>query len=566
VPPGAVEENHMKPLSHARTAAVCLGAAALLATTASACSSGSGGTAGGSASGGTLTIQGDTGNPSLVEDFNPFTPSTELHGAFLIYEPLEIPSPVNGVYTPFLATGYRFTSPTTLVYTIRPGVKWSDGTPFTPNDVAFTFNLLKKYPALDTTGIWAQISGVSASGNDVTFTFKAPDVPFAGTIAQVPIVPEHLWSKISDPTKFTDTDPVGTGPFMLGSFAPTQYTLKKNPTYWNAAKIAPSSVVFPAQATNQSTNQLEVSSGQFDWSYTYIPDVKKTYVDRDPSTNSYWFPPGGTIGLFLNLTQAPYNNVNFRRGVSQALDRATISQKAVNGYMAQASLSGLILPNLQQWLNPSLPDKGLVSQDRTAAIADFAKAGYTLKGGKLAGPSGTQATMTIVLPNSFTDWAAAATEISTELGQVGIKVNLDEPQYTQYSQTTQAGTFNAAIGGFGGTGNPYTDFSQSLNGSFAAPVHTATVNNFERFNNAQVNQDLATLAAATSKPAQQQATDRLEQLVYSTVPVVLLYYGGSWGLFSTKHFTGWPSASNPYTLPTNYNNSLLTVVTHLVKA
>jgi peptide/nickel transport system substrate-binding protein len=558
----------MKPLSHARSVAVCLCAAALMATTASACSSGnSAGTSGSSTgSGGTLTIQGDTGNPSLVEDFNPFTPSTELHGAFLIYEPLEIPSPVNGAYTPFLATGYKFTNPTTLVYTIRPGVKWSDGTAFTPADVVFTFNMLKKTPALDTTGVWAQISGVSASGNDVTFTFKAPDVPFANTIAQVPIVPEHVWSKITNPATFADTNPVGTGPFMLSSFAPTQYTLKKNPLYWNAAKIAPSSVVFPAQASNQSTNQLEVSSGQFDWSYTYIPDVKTTYVNRDPSTNSYWFPPGGTIGLFLNLTQAPYNNVNFRQGISQALNRATISQKAVNGYMAPASLSGLILPNLQQWLNPSLPDQGLVSQNRGAAMADFAKAGYTLKGGKLTGPSGTQAAMSIVLPNSFTDWAAAATEISSELGQVGIKVSLDEPQYTQYSQTTQAGTFNAAIGGFGGSGNPYTDFNQALNSSFATPVHTPTVNNFERFKNAQVNQALATLAAATSKPAQQQATDQLEQMMYTTVPIVPLYYGGSWGLFSTKHFTGWPSASNPYTLPTNYNNSLLTVVTHLVKA
>ncbi|HWN60435.1 MAG TPA: hypothetical protein VNO25_07165, partial [Streptosporangiaceae bacterium] len=73
----------MKPLSHARSVAVCICAAALMATTASACSSGnSAGTSGSStASGGTLTIQGDTGNPSLVEDFNPFTPSTELHGA-----------------------------------------------------------------------------------------------------------------------------------------------------------------------------------------------------------------------------------------------------------------------------------------------------------------------------------------------------------------------------------------------------------------------------------------------------------------------------------------------------
>ncbi len=103
-------------------------------------------------------------------------------------------------------------------------------------------------------------------------------------------------------------------------------------------------------------------------------------MNRDPSTNSYWFPPGGTIGLFLNLTKAPYNNVDFRQGVSQALNRTTIAQKAVNGYMAQASLSGLILPNLQQWLNPSLPDQGIVSQNHTAAMTDFTKAGYTLQG------------------------------------------------------------------------------------------------------------------------------------------------------------------------------------------
>jgi peptide/nickel transport system substrate-binding protein len=557
----------MRPLPHMRSVALCVCAAALMAIGASACSSNSAGNSGsGSASGGTLTIQGDVGNPTLVENFNPFNSTSELGGTRLIYAPLETVSTVNGSYTPFLATGYKFTNPTTLVYTIRQGVKWSDGTAFTPADVVFTFDLLKKYPALDTNGIWSQISGVSASGNNVTFTFKAPNVPFAATIAQTPIVPQHIWSTIANPVTYANTHPVGTGPFKLSSFAPTQYTLTKNTLYWDASKIAPSSVVFPAQATNQATNQLEVSSGMFDWAYQYLPDVQTTYVDRDPATNHYWFPPGGTIGLYLNLTQAPYNNVNFRRGISLALNRATIAKKAVNGYMAPASTSGIILPNEQQWLSPSLPNQGMVSQNIPAAMAAFAKAGYTMKSGKLTGPNGAQASMTITLPNSFTDWAAAATEVSAELGKVGIKVSLDEPQYAQYSQTTQAGTFNAAIGGFGGTGIPYNDYNLALNSSYAAPVHTATVNNFERYNNAGVNQALAALASTTSPSAQQQATDRLETMVYNQVPVVLLYYGGSWGLFSTKHFTGWPSASDPYTLPTPYTDALLTVVTHLVKA
>jgi peptide/nickel transport system substrate-binding protein len=552
------------PLS--RPALVCVTVAAAVAVGASACTSSPANSGSTAAAGATLTIQGDAGSPSLAENFNPFQPATELHGTYLIYAPLEIPSPVDGSYTPYLATGFTFSSPTTLVYTIRTGVKWSDGKPFSPADVVFTFNLLKKYPALDGNGIWSQITSVSAAGNDVTFRFKAPNVPFASTVAQTPIVPQHIWSTITDPVKFTNTHPVGTGPFMLSSFAPTQYTLTKNPHYWRASTIAPSKVIFPAQATNQTTNQLAVSSGQFDWSYTFLPDVQKTYVNRDPAHNVYWFPPGGTIGLYLNLTKAPNSNVNFREGISQALDRTTIAQKAVNGYMQQASLSGLILPNLKKWLDPSLPNQGLVSQNHAAAMAAFAKAGYTTRGGKLISSSGSQASLNIVMPNSFSDWVAAATEVKGELTADGLKVSLDLPQYAQYSQEIQAGTFDAAIGGFGGTGSPYTDFNNALNSTYAAPVHTPTANNFERFKDPAVNQALATLASATSPAAQQQATDTLETTMYNTVPIVLLYYGGSWGLFSTKHFTGWPSARDPYTLPTNYNNALLTVVTHLRKA
>ncbi len=548
-----------------------IAAAALLAASATACSSSSGnsGSSGNgttsSGGGGTLTIQGDAGNPSLVENFNPFQAATELHGGYLIYAPLEITSPVDGSYTPYIATGYTFANPTTLTYTIRQNVKWSDGTPLTPNDVTFTFGLLKRYPALDGNGVWSQISNVTTTGQTVTFTFKAPNVPFASTIAATPIVPQHIWSKVSDPVKYADTDPVGAGPFMLDKFAPTQYSLKKNPFYWAASGIVPDEVVFPAQATDQSTNQLEVSSGQFDWSYTYLPDVTQTYVNRDPAHNTYWFPPGGTITLYLNLTQAPFNNADFRHGVSLALDRTTIARKAVNGYMSQASLSGLILPNLSKWLDPSLPNQGLVAQDKTAALAAFAKAGYTLTGGKLT-KSGSQASMAIVLPNSFTDWVAAATEVANELKAVGINATLDLPQYPQYQQDIQAGTFSAAIGGFGGTGIPYTDFNDALNSAYAAPIHTATANNFERFKNPTVDRALATLASATNPAQQAQATHQLEQITYNTVPFVPLYYGGSWGLFSTKHYTGWPSASDPYTLPTNYNYALLTVVSHLRKA
>ena len=216
--------------------------------------------------------------------------------------------------------------------------------------------------------MWTQLKSVTSSGDTVTMTFKAPSVPFAATIAQVPIVPQHIWTSIADPAKYTNTKPVGTGPFMLDTFAPTQYLFKKNTSYWNASQIAPTAKSkFPAQSSNQSTNQLDVTSGKFDWSYNFLPNVQQTYVAKDPAHNTYWFPPGGTIGLFLNLTKAPYQNVDFRTGISLALNRTTIAQKAVNGYTTAASLSGLILPNLQSFLDPSLPNKGLDRAEHDAS-------------------------------------------------------------------------------------------------------------------------------------------------------------------------------------------------------
>jgi peptide/nickel transport system substrate-binding protein len=164
------------------------------------------------------------------------------------------------------------------------------------------------------------------------------------------------------------------------------------------------------------------------------------------------------------------------------------------------------------------------------------------------------------------DWVAAGKEVVNQLGAIGIKVTLDTPQATPYTSATQSGKYDAAFGGYGGTGDPSTDFNNALNSAFAAPIGTATANNFERFTNPQVDSALAKLAASTNKATQLKQTQKLEQIMYNQVPIVLMYYGGSWGLFSTKNFTGWPSQSDPYTLPTSYNNAILTVVTHLQNA
>jgi peptide/nickel transport system substrate-binding protein len=188
-----------------------------------------------------------------------------------------------------------------------------------------------------------------------------------------------------------------------------------------------------------------------------------------------------------------------------------------------------------------------------------------MQGGKLV-KDGKQATMTLVMPNNFSDWISAAKEASSQLGAAGISVKLDLPEYAQYEKEIQAGTFDAAMGGFGGSGSPYNDFNNALNSAYAAPVNTPSVNNFERFQSPEVDAALATLARSTSEAEQKAATYALEKVMYDQVPIVLMYYGGSWGLFNTSHFTGWPSDNDPYTLPTPYNYNMLLVVSHLQKA
>ena len=89
--------------------------------------------------------------------------------------------------------------------------------------------------------------------------------------------------------------------------------------------------------------------------------------------------------------------------------------------------------------------------------------------------------MSIMMPSNYSDWVAAGKEVANELGAIGIKVSIDTPTAAQYTSATQSGNFDVAFGGFGGTGDPYTDFNNALNSAFAAPVGTATANNFERF-------------------------------------------------------------------------------------
>jgi peptide/nickel transport system substrate-binding protein len=506
----------------------------------------------------TMLVAADNGSPLFERNFNPYM-TNKRTAAFYMYEPLVVLDNVTGEEHPWLAEGYELPDPSTVVFTIRDGVTWSDGTPFTPEDVAFSFDLLKKFPTFDLQGIWGYIDTVETGDTTVTVHLKAPDVPAAQLIATTLIVPEHIWKDVPDPSTFRNPDPVGTGPYTLGNFAAQQYTIDKNPRYWQADKVEAEHIILPATNT-----QLDIATKGYDWAYSFISDVDGAWVGAG-NKNTYWFPPGGTVALFPNLTKAPFTDLNVRQGLSLALDRKAVGDSAAEGYMDVAGQTNILLPYQQNLLDPSIPDSGLVTQNQQKALEYLAQAGYTQQNGRLVDAAGAQLSFTITTANGYNDWLKGVQEVQKQWGAIGIDVKVETPQPAAYQLALRNGEYDLAMGGTGGTGSIFRDFNALLSSDYLKPVGEEAVFNFERYSSPEADAVLNEYKQAIDPETQKQLGYELQKIVYNDLPVFGLYYGGSWGLMSDAKFTGWPTEADPYASPKTYESTPLLVLTHLKK-
>ena len=273
----------------------------------------------------------------------PVQPGGEHHASVgFVYEPLEfiniLQTNPDGTpkVTPWLATGSTWSPDfTTLTMTIRSGAKWSDGSPFSANDVVYTFNALKADPALDLNALWSVDSGpltsVTLQGTDqVVFTFNAPAQSYFYYVAdQTPIIPQHIWSTL-DQTKLdaqADTNPVGTGPYLMTTCSQDNIKYLRNTSYWQSKPGHPvpqvAEVDYPAFLSNTSAN-LYLAQGQAQWGAQYIPNIQSYYISKSPSTRHYWFPPTLNVSLFPNLDNPLLSILAVRQAISLAIDRAQV--------------------------------------------------------------------------------------------------------------------------------------------------------------------------------------------------------------------------------------------------
>lgn len=506
--------------------------------------------------GGTLNL-GGSAPTMIVSTFNPFSPNTDP-GVYFVYEPLMYVNPLNGNTIPFLAASYKWTDNNLKMdVTLRSGVKWNDGTPFTSEDVAFTFNLLKKYPALDLNGIWSKLSDLSsvdASGpNQVVFTFSEPNVPEAFYILRTVIVPQHVWSQVSDPVKFLNADhPVGTGPFIRASYsvANNVETFTKRSSYWQKDHPYIDEIRLIGNVSNQAAF-LQLRRGDTVQNDIGGIDPKRNWVDLDPKTRIAFWPTYTTNNLWFNDTKAPFNNPIFRKAVALAIDKHALEDRMFfgsGGY--DISQTGIIPGQRQQWY-----DSGLKSLDSTfkydpqKAMSLLESIGYKKVSGELVGPDGQPLpSFGILVGSGWTAFITGAQFISQELGKnLGIHATIQQEAGATRQLLLRNGNFDMAIGWAPQTGpTPYFTYESQLYSKFSAPIGKPALSNYIRFSSPVVDKALTEFAHSSDPAVQKQAMNDIQKVMVNEVPFVVLQNRTGLDLYNSADFVGWPSVENSY--------------------
>ncbi len=482
--------------------------------------------------------------------FNPFVPtaaSSIVGATSFIYEPLfqsNILKP--GQYYPFLATKYAWGDRgRSLTFTIRKGVKWSDGTAFGPADVAFTYNLIKNNPSINGGGL--TISSVKTSGDTVTLHFPTPQYAnFQQIAATVYIVPQHQWQNAGNPATFADTQPIGTGPYTVQSVGASGLVLTANNGYWGGpfgghGAPAVKTVQFPTLSSNTSALSALLTN-QVDWAGNFIAGVKKAFAGK-PLV--FWSPPLNTNSLEPNLHEWPTNQLPVRQAISLAINRKAIATQGEGGEQPVAiNASGLTLPVFQKFMAPSVKKYSLsANANPKAAEHVLEAAGYTKKG-KWFALHGKIVKITITDPAAYSDYAADDQIVANDLKAAGIDASFNGLAVNQWNTDMATGNFQLTMHWSQTSVAPFQLYNDWLNSALATKNNRA--GNFEGLKNRAIDTDLTKLAAAGTVAQQVKDLAPIETYVATNLPVIPTVYGVSWGEYNTGTFTGWPTPSNEY--------------------
>ena len=505
-----------------------------------------------------------------IRNFNPLISSGSARWSTVavIYEPMFIYNRMTSEMVPWLAAKMKWHDDANreLRIDLKDKVRWSDGQPFTADDVVFTFQLLRKFPALDGNGLWSFLEDVSkVDHSSVLFKFKNVFSPGLIFLAQQPIVAQHVWSKIEDPVSFSNENPVGTGPYTEVAFFHSQsYQLNQNPHYWQALDPGIKGLRFPAYSANDQA-MLALLKGEIDVSGNFFPAVDRLYKGKNPEFNDYWFPlVGSMVFYYVNTQKPPYDQAAVRKALSMAIDRPTMIKVGMFNYTTLPHSSGLT-DAFKKWRQDSIAEPELVAFNPQLASKTLDELGLQRgEDGWRRLPDGKRWSLDVTVVSGWSDWVRSAQVIARNLRDIGVDAQLKTYDFGAWFDQLQRGEFDSAIGWSPDIVDPYYFYRWLMASETVKPVGEVANGNWHRFGNQSVDQYLKAYSESVDLDTQIGAVAGMQREFLNDLPAIPLFPNPAWGLIHTRYFEHFPTAEQPYApLSPNFRPEFLLVITSL---
>ncbi|WEM43023.1 ABC transporter substrate-binding protein [Photobacterium sp. DA100] len=444
-----------------------------------------------------------------------------------------------------------------ISFSLRDGVKWSDGKPFSADDVIFSFTLALKHPELDSHGIRLWVESIEKrNDHEVYFRLKKPNSLVAYTLVLLPIVPKHQWQQVDNFAQFTNPTPIGTGPFTeIENLDENGYLQCANPVYWQAEKLHIDCLRYPKVTTNDDFIS-RISTGEFDWTGSFIPDIERHYASYSPDFR-YWLPPASNVSLMFNFRAADpgvrdlFNKVEFRRAISMTLQRQLLIDIAAFGQGKPSRYASGMSERFRSWADPVITEKYLPYMSYNPMLAGdlLDKIGLIDSNGDgwRDLPGGKPLALTIITPKGWSDFNTTAQLISEMLLRIGIKVTPIQADFLQFNEQLAHADYQLAITNYPQGPTPFKYFDMAFNSTYQAPHYPRYAMHY--YQNARVDALLAQFPVAATNQQRHQIIRELNQLIANQQVTVPLYNTVEFYQYNTSRFEGWFNKDNPVASP-----------------
>lgn len=419
---------------------------------------------------------------------------------------------------PSLAEKWENPDPTTWVFTLRKGVTFQDGTPFTAADVKFTYdsvidpNFKAPYAAL-----YAPISKVEAIDDaTVKFTLKQPYAPLLSYL-DLGIVPKHLAEKADNTLS---SNPVGTGPYKMVKWDKnSKITFEAYDQYWGGAAKTKKLTYFIIPDNTTRVSALEAGDVDFVHSPLSPQDVAKLKNNQDfvvKETEGL-----GYTYLNFNTTSPILTDVKVRQAFAYLVDKNVISENLYQG-MDKPAKSPLIPPS---WAySDSISG---FSYDLDKAKALFAEAGWKDSDGDgILDKNGQKLSITLSTHTEDPNRIQTVEFLQHEFAKAGVDTKVSTTEWPTFSANMMAQKFDIALLGWLSLVDP----DRAMYGQF----YSKSENNYGKYSNPKVDELLEKGRASLDQGERAKIYQEAAKIVTDEVAYDVILYQGYIAAYSKK--------------------------------